>query len=55
MDETQMYFDMVPKRIVTSKGSKEVRIQSSGAEKKKLTVALTCTGDGKMIPALAIF
>ena len=40
---------------MTSKGSKEVRIRSSGAEKKKLTVALTCTGDGKMLPALAIF
>ena len=45
MDKTPMYFNMVPERTVTSKGSKEVRIRSSGAEKKKLTVALTWTGD----------
>lgn len=55
MDETPMYFDMVPERTVSKKGVKEVRVRSSGGEKKRLTVVLTCTGNGKMLPALAIF
>ncbi len=55
MDETPMYFDMLPQRTLAKKGSKEVRVRSSGSEKKRLTVALTCTGSGKMLPALAIF
>ena len=54
-DETPMYFDMVPEKTISKKGKKEVHVRSSGAEKRKLTVTLTCTGDGEMIPALAIF
>ena len=50
-----MFFDMVPPRVVTKKGTKEVRVRSSGSVKKKLTVVLACTGDGKMLPSLAIF
>ena len=52
MDETPMYFDMVPQSVVTKKGVREVRVRSSGADK---TVVLACTGDGKMLPSLAIF
>ena len=55
MDETPMFFDMVPECTVSKKGVKEVHVRSSGEEKKRLTVALTCTGNGKMLPALAIF
>ena len=55
MDETPMYFDIVPERTVTKKGVREVRVRSSGAEKKRLMVTLSCAGNGKMLPALAIF
>ena len=55
MDETPMYFDMVPSSTISKKGVKEVRVRSSGAEKRRLTVALCCTGNGKMLPSLAIF
>lgn len=55
MDETPMFFDMVPEQTISKKGVKEVRVHSSGAQKKKLTVTLTCTGDGRMLPALVIF
>ena len=51
MDETPMFFDMVPEKTI----EKEVRVRSSGADKKKLTVVLTCIGAGEMLPALAIF
>ena len=50
-----MYFDMVPEHTISKKGIKEVRVCSSGGEKRKLTVALSCTANGKMLPALAIF
>ena len=55
MDETPMYFDMLPQYTILKKGTKEVRIRSSGAEKRNLTVALCCTGSGEMLPSLAIF
>ena len=34
---------------------KEVLIRSSGPDKGKLTVVLTCTGKGDMLPAMATF
>ena len=55
MDETPMFFDMVPGKTVGKKGVKEVRVRSSGAEKRRLTVVLSCAASGDMLPALAIF
>ena len=52
MDVTPTFFDMVPERIVSEKGIQKVRVLSSGAQKKKLAVALS---DGGMLPASAIF
>ena len=50
-----MYFDMVPDRTVSKRGAREVRVRSSGAEKRRLTVVLTCTASGEVLPALTIF
>lgn len=55
MDETPMYFDMVPGHTVTKKGARDIQIRSSGAEKRRLTVAVTCAGNGNILPAVAIF
>ena len=55
MDETPMYFDMVPGYTINKKGARDVQNRSSGAEKRRLTIAVTCTGSGDMLPALAIF
>ena len=55
MDETPMYFDMVPQYTISKKGCKEVHIRSSGSDKRRLTVAVTCTGSGDVLPAVAIF
>ena len=55
MDETPMYFDMVPQRTINKKGAGDVQIRSSGAEKRRLTIAVTCTGDGNLLTAVAIF
>ena len=56
IDETPpTYFGITSQWTVAKKGFKEVHVWSSGSEKKRMTVALTCTRDGKMLPVLAIF
>ena len=40
MNETPMWFDIVPQRSVTKKGTKPVVILTSGSEKRHLTVVL---------------
>ena len=57
MDETHIFFDRVQEQTVSKVGVKEVCVCSFGDQKKQLTVSLhvTCTGDGGLLPALAIF
>ena len=55
MDETPLYFDMPTSRTISKKGVREVRIRSTGAEKKHLTVILACTASGIMLPPMLIF
>ena len=55
MDETPMYFDMPSSHTVHKKGCREVRIRSTGAEKRRLTVILACTASGDMLPPMVIF
>ena len=55
MDETPLYFDMPGSTTVNKKGCREVRVRSTGAEKRRLTVILACTADGNMLPPMVIF
>lgn len=55
MDETPMYFDMTTNKTVNLKGAKTVSVRSTGADKRRLTVVLAATGDGKMLPPMIIF
>jgi len=55
MDETPVYFDMPGSQTVDKKGKKEVRIRSTGAEKRRFTVVLACTAAGVMLPPMIIF
>ena len=41
MDETPVFFDMVPNKSYAKKGSKSVTVRTSGCEEKHLTVFLT--------------
>ena len=41
MDETLVFFDMVPEKSLVQKGQKSVAIQTSGSEKRHVTVVLT--------------
>jgi len=43
MDETPVWFDMAGNFTVNQKGEKTVQIRSTGNEKTRFTVVLTCT------------
>ena len=55
MDETPVFFDMVPSKCIAAKGTKECVVRTSDGERKHLTVVLSVMGDGKMLPTLIIF
>ena len=55
MDETPAYFDMVSSQTLDKKGEKTIRIRTTGAEKRHLTVVLACSAAGDLLPAMVIF
>ena len=54
MDETPLYFDMVPSRTLEKKGEKEVRVRTTGAGKTRVTVVLACTASGHTPPMIIL-
>ena len=48
-------FDMPSNRTVSKTGEKTVKIRTTGNEKNRLTVVLTCAGDGSKLKPLVIF
>ena len=46
---------MIPSRLLEKKGAKEVRVESTGVQKRHVTIVLACTGAGKMLPPMIIF
>ena len=54
MDETPLYFDVVPRRVLDKKGKKIVIERTTGNVKRHLTVVLTVLACGEVLPALAI-
>ena len=55
MDETPLYFDVVPSRILDRRGKKSIIVRTTGSEKRHLTVVMCVTHDGDVLPALTIF
>ena len=55
MDEVPVTFDMPSKFTIDVKGSNDVRINTTGAEKNRFTVVLCVTADGEKLPAYVIF
>lgn len=55
MDETPLYFDMVPRYTIEKKGAKEVRVKTTGAGKRRVTIVLACLASGKTLPPMIIF
>jgi len=55
MDETPVCFDMAGDLTVNPTGTKTVHIRTTGNEKNRFTVVLTCFADGTKLPPIIIF
>ena len=55
MDETPVFFDIVPGRTIEVRGRKTVQVRTTGAEKRHLTIVLSCTANGDILPPMIIF
>lgn len=55
MDETPVQFDMVGNTTIDFKGSKTVTVRSTGHEKSRFTVVLSCLASGVKLKPMIIF
>jgi hypothetical protein len=56
MDETPaVFFLMMPKMTLQVRGSKTVSVRASSDSTKRITVAVTVTASGLMLPPYVIF
>ena len=51
MDETPVYFDMVPSKTINQKGEKTIKVGSTNSDKQRVTRVAT----GHMLPPQVIF
>ena len=54
-DQTPVTFDLPHTRTIDFKGTKSISIKTTGSEKSRFTVMLTCDGDGCNLPPYIIF
>lgn len=54
-DETPIFLDMPSNYAVDVRGTKEVRLRTTGNEKTRVTAMLACTADGHKLPPFLIF
>ena len=47
MDETPVFFDMVPSKTVDTKGKKSIRVRTTKSEKQRITAVLSCRHQAK--------
>ena len=52
MDETPLYLDVIPNCILDRRGKKSIIVHITGSEKRHLTVTLSVTFEGDVLPAL---
>ena len=50
-----MYFDTVPGKTLHTCGAKTIKVHTTGAEKRHLTVVLSCTALGEVLPLMIMF
>jgi hypothetical protein len=55
MDETPVWFDMPTAKTISKRGEKTVLIRTTGHEKSRFTVVLTCMADGVKLKPMIIF
>ena len=55
MDETPIFWDLVPNQVVDQKGKKTVRVRTTNSEKNRITAVLCCTAAGMLLLPFIIF
>lgn len=55
MDEVPMVFDTVPSTTLNKRGEKDVRVKTTGGEKKRYTAVLSVSAAGEFLPTMVIF
>lgn len=55
VDETPVFLELIPDKTYNLKGAKEVIIDTKGTEKKHVTVILSVTGGGVILPPVIVF
>lgn len=55
MDETPMTFDLPENFTVDKKGEKTIHVKTTGHEKTRFTVVLTCLANGNKLPPMIVF
>ena len=55
MRHTPMYFDLIPGRTLSTKGKLQIIVRRKTVTKCHLTVVLTCTASGHVLPPMIIF
>ena len=55
MDETPLYLNMVPNKIISKKGEKNVVLRTQNQDRIRITILLTICADGDKLPPYIIF
>ena len=55
MDETSIWLDMLSSTMVDAKGTKTIRMKTTGHEKSKVSVCLTANADEKRLKPFIVF
>ena len=55
MDETPIWFEMVPKSTVAKLGAKSVTVKTFGTEQKRFSLMLTKGDKGQKLPPVIVF
>jgi hypothetical protein len=50
MDETSLFWEYLPRKVLTKKKSKTAAIFQRGHEKKKTTLCITVNAQGQLLP-----
>ena len=55
MDETPIFLNLLPSKIIDKKGKKTISVRTTASEKNRITATLCCTASGKMLLPFVIF
>ena len=55
MNETPLFLDSVPRKVVDKKGKKTIHVRTTGSEKNKITVTLCCSAAGTILSPFVVF